>query len=468
MLWPDFSAKFGLVDDHEIVDALKARDRLPVTRIPGQAWHGATEPLGRFRPLFWVGQAVEDAIAGTHPTWWYLDRFLLAAVVLVAMFVVAAQLTGPLPAATVALLPFSGPQVETWTRLLPQETYAMALTAAGLALIGVRVARGRTHPADVALGLALLLLAAFVKENFVALAPAAALVTALATGIRRLTRWDWCVLGSVAFVAAADVAAAAWKVHEHGSFYPQNRTREAVQDEFWVVVDPMVSDGGLWFAVGVLGLVVVLGRWHVRLGALLGLLAVTLLVVTPQVVFLAGTVREGRYLYPAALAAAMLWILALWGVSRLPVHVRVRLTVTAACVLLMVIPLSKGVPYGHDVADANSIRTRAFQTQLTHIARAAERAGVTTVVLQPAIAESDYEYVASMATYLTMLHGLSVMTMPAAGAYSLFGGELNENLAKWSRHGDRNLVPYHAEPCLAVTFDVMAPVCTASVTFERT
>jgi len=117
MMWPAFRIPFGIIDDHEIVDMIGDRPRLPLSELPGTFVDRADEDLGRFRPLYWLFRAIESSTAGQNSTWWYVDRFVLAAITVVALYVLLIRFV-PAPWATViSLLPFAGPQAETWSRL---------------------------------------------------------------------------------------------------------------------------------------------------------------------------------------------------------------------------------------------------------------------------------------------------------------------------------------------------------------
>jgi hypothetical protein len=134
-LWPTLNAPFGMADDHAIIDMTAPSGHLSWWRMPETAVRLSSEHVGRFRPLYWTGQAFEAALWGRHPNGWYVDRLLLATVTLVCLYILLSHIVHPVLAGLIALLPFSGPQVETWTRLGPNEAYAMPLTAAGLTLV---------------------------------------------------------------------------------------------------------------------------------------------------------------------------------------------------------------------------------------------------------------------------------------------------------------------------------------------
>ena len=464
MMWPVLQSEFGMIDDHQLIDTMPGGRALSIVDIPSRAMVATGEPVGRFRPGYWAAQAVEMSIAGQHPSWWYLDRMILAAIVLIAVFVVASRIVGPLPAAVISLLPFSGPQVEAWLRLGAQEAYAMPLAGLGLAFIAVRALNGRVHPAQVAPGYVLLLLAAQVKENFITLAPAAVVVSVGLTGLRHLRRADWIVAGGVLVMTLIDLVLIASKIHRYGNVYPQERTAWAVLQHLRYVFETQTKFALL--AVGMSAVVLLVARSRRRLTVVVAaFVAVGSLLVLPQSVLLAGTGREGRYLYPLALLPCVVWALTFWGAATLP---RWKLPVTAGLLVALIIPLGSGFALGRDTALGNALRTRGFQQQLEAIRQRAVDSGNRTVVLEPALATLDYEPVASLATYLTKVHGLTVMTLPAPPVDgNPYYAMLNRELALLSRHGGDGFTPYdNTNRCVTVSFGLESPTCTVVYGFR--
>jgi hypothetical protein len=74
--------------------------------------------------------------------------------------------------------------------------------------------------------------------------------------------------------------------------------------------------------------------------------------VAPQAYLIAGTVLEGRYLYPIVLAVVVLWGYAGW----LGAHSSHPRHVTALLAVLLVLPLGVGGVYGRGVA-AGGVRS---------------------------------------------------------------------------------------------------------------
>jgi hypothetical protein len=469
MMQPTFKAEFGLIDDHNIVRALPVHGRLPVTDVPGQVLDQTDEGTGRFRPLYWLGQSLEEAVAGHHATWWYVDRYLLAGAALLSIFLVAARFIGPLPAAAVALLPFSGPQFETWTRLGPNEAYAFPLAVTGLALMAWSFMRGGTTPRSMVAGYALLLASGLAKENFALLAPAAVVVQLLLPQIRRRFRKaDWLTAAAVVSLSALTLGATALQIARHGTIYPQQRTADALGSKLREFYDLGNEFGALRIGLiaGLVCLVLAALRDRASHNDIRRLAVVVVAIATalvlPQAWVLAGTVSAGRYLYPTVLFLVVLWVAVFWLAGRIGPAPVGQLAVVAL-VLLLAVPLQRGFHQARTLAKGNATTTQQFQAQLRSIDAVARRAGVKVVVLQPQRAEPDYEPAISVATYLRRQYGLSAMVLAAPSAPTAFAQQLNGDLRHWSEHGGWGFVPFREQPCLSLVWGLQQPVCAGTL-----
>ena len=462
MLAPILRADWAMIDDHLMFGAMPADDRASVGDAASFAVEMTAEPSGRFRPLYWVGQALELTTAGQHVAWWYVDRIMLAAVVVVLGFFVASKFIRPLPAALLALLPFAGPQVETWIRLGPNEAYAVPLALAGVAVVTLRAADGRPAPLEVAPGYVLLVLAALAKENFITLIPAAALVS-VAMSWGRLRRADWLVLAVLAVVTLADLAVMAWKVGEYGTLYPQDRSLGAVLREGRMMIETQIREAWIWVPMVAVGVALLARRFTWQVAAAVGL---ALLLVVPQAVFLAGTVAEGRYLYPVAFLACLVWGLGFWVAARGPWPG----AVTAVLVVAVAAPVGMAVEQTRDQAALTAATTERYQRQLSAVAHRAAAIGVDKVVIHP-YQPSDIERVASMATYLTKVHDVTVSTVPVGGVDSAAAAAQSATLRSWSEDGmpTHYLRPRRPGRCLSVVLwpagelGPSQPVCSSVI-----
>ncbi len=134
-LWHDnLSAQFGLIDDHEVVEWLGAKNVVTLQDAKGiitssEAFHPGT--TSRYRPTYYILRSAEAYFWGGNPESWYQTRMVLFVLSLAIAWALTARLGG-LGISTVFVLyaltaPYWGP---IWAMLGPAETYACA----GLAL----------------------------------------------------------------------------------------------------------------------------------------------------------------------------------------------------------------------------------------------------------------------------------------------------------------------------------------------
>lgn len=461
-LWPTLKAPFGMADDHNIIDMTAPSGRLPWSQLPETISRSTSEPVGRFRPLYWAGQAFESALWGRHSTLWYLDRALLATVTLVCLYLVLSRVVHPALAAAISLLPFSGPQVEAWTRLGPNEAYAMPLTAAGLALVLIPALRGKTAPRNAWIGYLLLALAGFAKENFLTIGPSVCLVMVILSW-PRLTRRDWTVAAGVVAAFAVDAIAILSKVHRYGTLYPQAHTASSVARFLGRFAKYETVSGGL--PIVLIALLVLLVTTHSRAVRPATLVAVgVLFLVVPQTYFNAGTSPEGRYLYPLVLSVVLLWVYAGW----LGAQTKNPLRAVGALTGLLLLPLAIGSTYGRSVAAENATTATSFQDTISRAEAAADAHHTRTIIIEPDDPYWEYEPVGSYAAYLKAA-GYRVATLPApvlpSEASSTYVQDMSADISRWSAQGTNDLVPLpHAGvPCVSIVWGQQARRCSTSV-----
>lgn len=187
-------ARFGLIDDHEIVAFLGADGRLPwgeiVPTLLGSTEVGNVSSTGRFRPVYYGFRLAETAAWGPDPRAWYAVRaFAYVAFVLAAVW--AAMRTAGVVAAVFALVAAATSPLwgDVLGRLGPAEAYGALLSAAGL-VSGVVAFQARSRGGAAAAAAVLASSAALlcgVKETFIPLAAiggAAAACACLRKGMR--------------------------------------------------------------------------------------------------------------------------------------------------------------------------------------------------------------------------------------------------------------------------------------------
>jgi hypothetical protein len=465
-MWPVRHAQFGMIDDHGIVGLVGTRPRLPIGDILPTIVDTAIEPIGRFRPLFWVGQVLECALAGRNPHLWYLDRFLLAAITLAAVFWACSRFLHPLLAGTVALSMVLGPQFNTWIRLGAAEAYAMPLLAVGLAWLVHRRGEGDAGTfVALAPGFACLVLAALVKENFLLLSGPALVIVVLVLGRRSFRRKDWVVWGALMTATIADALMIVVQLKKHSAQYAQVRNLETV--EVWArsSLDAMLRYQGLAVAGAIVIGVALSGAWRSRRFTVA--LALAISAYAGQVLFYAGGSRTTRYLYPLVLASAVLWVLGLGGRR---VYGRtgaltggwIRVVVCWAAGLSLVLGLVVAVQGNRRSAEGVAQSTVAFRGRLDRIEQKVRAHHLPVVVLQPYEPLRDQEMVVSLARYLHAETGASVMTTPAKRPSTEISQALAVAIEEWSREGAPvySLVPYDPPSrCLSVVFARQDSLC---------
>lgn len=193
---PMFGAALGAVDDHEI----PMLQQQIAAEGPVGVWLGSLDPAqGRFRPGYWAGRLVETMAWGQNVRGWYLDRLLLLLATLGLGYLLARRWFAPGVSVIVAIAIVAGPQAEAFYRLGPQEAFAVPLTLAGFLLIR-------------SWGLALLVLAAFVKEPFVVVP-----IVGMAWAWRLGLRWPVILAGVGTALAALGIVSAV--IAYGGEFY---------------------------------------------------------------------------------------------------------------------------------------------------------------------------------------------------------------------------------------------------------
>ena len=135
---------------------------------------------------------------------------------------------------------------------------------------------------------------------------------------------------------------------------------------------------------------------------------------------------------------------------------------TGVLVVAVVAPIALAVAQTRDQAAVTAASTERFQRQVARVAQAADQTSVGTLVLQPD-QPGDIERVASMATYLTKRHGLTVSTLPVPGVG--YEDSLNARLRDWSENGmpTHYLRSYDPGRCLTVMFGPSRPACSTAV-----
>ncbi|SNB46594.1 hypothetical protein [Geobacter sp. DSM 9736] len=143
-LWgSNLKAKWGFLDDHEIIRFLGPSGNVSITGLP--ALLSATELANpgtspRYRPSYWLLRIMETFLWGDSPFLWYACRIVLFALSVAIVWWLLDRYLGFLASLLFTAYIFSLPfWTDIWTRLGPAETYAVfgcALYVLGFARVG--------------------------------------------------------------------------------------------------------------------------------------------------------------------------------------------------------------------------------------------------------------------------------------------------------------------------------------------
>jgi hypothetical protein len=458
--WPSRRARFGIVDDHQIIALLDGHSRLPLGRLLPELFAPRTEHLGRFRPLFWAGQVVEAATAGDQPLWWYLDRLGLAALTLAGVLWACRQFVGPWPAALLAPAAVLGPQFEAWSRLGAAEAYAMPLFALGIAAM-VRGARAQESRVLIS-GLGAVAASSFAKENFLPLAVGCVLFALL-----QLRSWGRArartVAAGLGVVLLGDGLMIARQIARFGSQYSQERTpANAVE---WTAY--ALENAFAFQALGV-AMLLLLYRRHRMHRESWAVMIVAVGALALQVAFYAGADRVGRYLLPTTLCSVALWLVA-WRASAEGGQAMGRFA-RAAALGALVASLALGAALSLRIAQGNAEATNRFQERLAAVQATIRAEHVRTIVLEPEDPYLDAELVMSLARYLHADADLTVMTTPSRPGTDARGRAIAASLTTLSAKGTSDGLLAPLDPpagCLSLTFGQRPAVCARALPAPR-
>lgn len=451
--WPSRRARFGIVDDHQIIALLDGRVRLPLERLLPELYRHRTESLGRFRPIYWAGQVVEAATAGGQPLWWYLDRLGLATVTLAGVLWVCRQFVGPWTSALLAPTAVLGPQFEAWSRLGAAEAYAMPLFAVGIA--GMSGGIRRKDSRILIWGLAAVAASALAKENFLPLAVGSLVVAVLQLRSWGGSRAKWWVVAGLTVVLFGDGVMIARQLARFGSQYAQERTPAHILG--WITY---VGENALVFqALGVAVLVIVYRRRRLQ-SRDWAVIEVVVCAAALQIAFYAGADRVGRYLLPATLCSVAVWLVA-WRAVADDRHAIGRLA-RAGILCILIAALALDTALGVRISQSNADATDRFQARLQAVEATIRSHEIGTVVLEPDDPYLDAELVISLARYLRVEADVTVMTTPSQPGNDARGRAIAASLTTLSAKGtsDGLIAPLDPSPaCLSLTFGQRPAVC---------
>ena len=175
LVWGNFTAKWWLIDDHELFHISSDLGRAPhLNEIPNLLMSktevGHIGLTGRFRPSYYLLRIFELSLWGFQPPLWYLSRFLMLAILIFALYFFATRYLSRIQSLIFATAAIShGYWADIFSRLGPAESYGA--TAIAILLIAVPLAVKNRSSAGIHIAISLaVILAAGTKEHMIFLA----------------------------------------------------------------------------------------------------------------------------------------------------------------------------------------------------------------------------------------------------------------------------------------------------------
>jgi len=197
LLSPNFTAQFGMIDDHEIMRFLGSKISLPLGEVFSQlqhteAWVGNVST--RYRPAYYLLRLIETACWGDSAFGWYSTRVVLCWLTAFLTWRACMRHFGTILGGICTLLFFSNHYwADIFARLGPSEAYC----AFGLALYVLSFVRlWDRDQGNPDLWWALLCLASLIcigsKENFLVLLPVTCVLSYRTFASGKMTKFAFC------------------------------------------------------------------------------------------------------------------------------------------------------------------------------------------------------------------------------------------------------------------------------------
>jgi hypothetical protein len=165
---PVLQAKFYVIEDHLLITERSWDISGWAARITGDI-----QSFARFRPGYWLYQAIGGLAFGVNPHLWHAATIVWGILTCYLLYIALRKIGADIVSSFifVLLLVLSGNQNWIWINLIPQETIGMLLTALAVWAIVVASQRSRPNRWDV-VAITAMTFAGLVKESFVILIPA--------------------------------------------------------------------------------------------------------------------------------------------------------------------------------------------------------------------------------------------------------------------------------------------------------
>jgi len=352
----NFSAKLGMVDDHEIVSFLGPDQKIRITEIPQLLMRTEVGKWGtalRFRPIYYTIRIVESMVWKDNPQLWYGTRLVIFALSLTLAYLILETFVGAVPSIAILGYILTGDYwKDIWTRLGPSEIYAVL----GLAMFAWGVVKDKIWVVSVG---AIVCMGS--KENFFFLL--IPLLYLLGAKWKQITVKQRVLLG-VGVVTGVLVALPMYLATKSAgtTFYHESLSLSQ-RLQLMVMKTPKIL---YWYRVlpifGVSAMINGYYYWKMKRSVPYILTLVFLGVVVATQVFFYGELWPGnnRYDFPGVLA---IQLFGLFSVLTLPKVAR-RIGIITLTIYLLSFSFNKGYYPIREAARQNAIRTQAFQNEI--------------------------------------------------------------------------------------------------------
>ncbi len=420
--WPNITAKWGVIDDHEIMNNLGSDGKMSLQDIP-ERWVQSEAALPgkvpRYRPVYQTLRLFETAAWDNNPTGWYVTRLLFMTSFLAVIWWLSTPLLGWVGGGVVTLYIFS---YDFWkdvlARLGPSEAYLVFGLALGLWCFAIiwRALPKRPVKWTWWLGLAVgAVITVGSKENMVLMVVPLAVLFVRTMFYRRLT-----LPAITSFVAqVAMVALVTWAVMvatltTGQDVYAQSTSAQS-RTQILILSFKTHQSKQLMVTIGLLvGLTSL--TWLTRnpdtqkllptqLRAGIYLMGLWALFITQFVFYNGHWPDHNRYDFPGLLYEPMYYLVLLWLVVSLLRQLKLPTAVTGGikwgfllglgCLVIM-----RGFVSTKVAVAENATRTRAFTAYIEKIAAELRSHPQVPVVVESA-SVWDYEPIYSYRVFLT-------------------------------------------------------------------
>lgn len=248
----NFSAKLGMIDDHEIAMFLGPDGRVTLGEFPRLLMSTEVGKYGeylRFRPAYYTLRILETMLWGDNAMLWYLARYVIVVVLMLYLYQILARYFPKLVSLLTVFYLFTLPfWADLLTRLGPSEVYAML----GLPMFvwgGIKVLGKKPIKQDWAQLVLGYLLCVGSKENFLVLWPILVGLAGVRLYQRRVSKWEGILyLALTAFTGWIGAAVYLATSRSGVDIYATSISYPARVKWFFIGMPEMLKERKIWFS----------------------------------------------------------------------------------------------------------------------------------------------------------------------------------------------------------------------------